>query len=60
VGNPLRHGRKHWAWVFWECEVSYRELVHAKELVVRTWDIHKNGQPEHITWVSSVLPNMKG
>jgi nitrate reductase (NAD(P)H) len=54
VTNPLRHGRKHWAWIFWECAVPYRELAEGRELVIRAWDEHKNVQPEHITWVSDL------
>ncbi|KAJ9118108.1 hypothetical protein QFC22_004007 [Naganishia vaughanmartiniae] len=48
--NPLRHGHKFWTWLFWECEVSLRELVNCPEIIVRAWDVFKNTQPEEITW----------
>lgn len=33
--QPLRHGNKFWTWLFWECEVSLKEVVNSKEIVVR-------------------------
>ncbi|OCH87284.1 hypothetical protein OBBRIDRAFT_827798 [Obba rivulosa] len=47
---PLRHGTKHWAWVFWFCEVTIGELVNCEEIALRAWDTKNNTQPEHIIW----------
>lgn len=35
VDEPLRHGTKHWAWVFWSCDVKYSELLNGREIIVR-------------------------
>ncbi|EIN07313.1 hypothetical protein PUNSTDRAFT_121467 [Punctularia strigosozonata HHB-11173 SS5] len=50
IDQPLRHGQKHWAWIFWHCDVEYDELLNARELIVRAFDAHFNGQPENIVW----------
>ncbi|EJD33158.1 hypothetical protein AURDEDRAFT_177759 [Auricularia subglabra TFB-10046 SS5] len=50
VDEPLHHGTKHWAWIFWSCDVQYSELLNGKEIVVRAWDACKNVQPERISW----------
>ncbi|KAI0630736.1 hypothetical protein C8Q77DRAFT_1062963 [Trametes polyzona] len=54
---PLRHGTKYWAWLFWSCEVTLRELAEAFEVVVRAQDNQKMYQPEHITWYDSGMMN---
>lgn len=50
IDEPLRHGEKAWAWIFWFCDVSLRDLCQTSEIMVRAFDQHKNTQPEHISW----------
>lgn len=50
MDRPTRHGTKHWAWVFWSCEVRISDLANCKEIAVRAFDTKKNTQPEHLTW----------
>ncbi|PCH32962.1 hypothetical protein WOLCODRAFT_147072 [Wolfiporia cocos MD-104 SS10] len=50
LNKPLRHGTKHWAWVFWSCEVRFGDLANCQEIIVRAFDTKKNTQPEHLTW----------
>ncbi|KIP03550.1 hypothetical protein PHLGIDRAFT_496512 [Phlebiopsis gigantea 11061_1 CR5-6] len=48
--KPLRHGEKHWGWIFWSCEVPLQDLSNAAEIAVRACDGHMQTQPEHIAW----------
>ncbi|TFY58429.1 hypothetical protein EVJ58_g6427 [Rhodofomes roseus] len=48
--EPLRHGVKFWAWIFWSCEVKLQEMVNAQEIIVRACDSRKNYQPSEISW----------
>ncbi|GJE93762.1 molybdopterin binding oxidoreductase [Phanerochaete sordida] len=57
VDKPLRYGEKHWAWLFWSCEVSLAELANAKEFAVRAVDAHYQVQPEHMVWNMTGMMN---
>ncbi|KAH9920934.1 uncharacterized protein B0H18DRAFT_1190512 [Fomitopsis serialis] len=48
--EPLRHGEKFWAWIFWSCELKLQEMVNAQEIIVRAQDSRKNYQPAEISW----------
>ncbi|KAI0340404.1 hypothetical protein BDW22DRAFT_1334308 [Trametopsis cervina] len=50
VNKPLRHGEKHWAWIFWSCEIAIGELAAATEVCVRATDANFQVQPEKISW----------
>lgn len=47
---PLRHGRKFWTWCFWHVEVDTGDLVKAKGITVRCFDVKKMPQPEKPIW----------
>lgn len=57
VDKPLRHGEKHWAWVFWSCEVPVVELANTEEFAVRALDAHFQLQPEHMSWNMTGMMN---
>ena len=48
--NPLRHGYKFWTWVHWHVDVEIANLLRAKSISVRCWNVFKNTQPEHPSW----------
>ncbi|KZT22954.1 molybdopterin binding oxidoreductase [Neolentinus lepideus HHB14362 ss-1] len=56
-GAPLRHGRKYWTWMHWYCDVKIEDVMAAKEIRCRAWDVSKNTQPDHITWNLSGMMN---
>ncbi|KAI1798202.1 hypothetical protein LXA43DRAFT_1088331 [Ganoderma leucocontextum] len=58
VESPLRHAEKYWAWIFWSCEVSVKEIIHGSEfIIVKAHDKKKNFQPENITWNMTGMMN---
>lgn len=48
--DPLRHGQKMWAWVFWYCDIPLSDLCESSEIIVRAFDSAKNPQPAQLTW----------
>lgn len=47
---PIRHNKKFWTWVHWHLDVPILDLLNAKSIVVRCFDIFKNTQPEGYNW----------
>lgn len=47
--DPTKYG-KHWAWCWWEIDVSLAELMATKEIACRAWDSSMNTQPNTFTW----------
>ncbi|KAJ3039959.1 hypothetical protein HDV00_011625 [Rhizophlyctis rosea] len=45
-----RHGDKYWCWFKWEHTFTLKELMLAKEVVIRAWDSAMNTQPEKLCW----------
>ena len=48
--KPLRHGKRWWTWLHWHIDIPMKDLLTAKQLCCRAWNVYKNTQPEHITW----------
>jgi nitrate reductase (NAD(P)H) len=38
--KALRHGNKFWTWLFWECEVTVKELANTEQMIVRAFVSH--------------------
>ncbi|KAJ5244640.1 hypothetical protein N7489_004736 [Penicillium chrysogenum] len=47
---PVRHGCKFWTWLHWHVDVGLSHLVRAKSVVVRSFNVFKNTQPEKPAW----------
>ncbi|KAJ3533482.1 hypothetical protein NM688_g7276 [Phlebia brevispora] len=57
IPKPLRNGEKHWAWIFWSCDVPLKDLSNSRELAVRACDGKMQTQPEHMSWNMTGMMN---
>ncbi|XP_078444502.1 nitrate reductase [NADH] 1-like [Wolffia australiana] len=49
IERPNKYG-KYWCWCFWSVEVEVPDLLGAKEVAVRAWDVALNTQPDKLIW----------
>jgi nitrate reductase (NAD(P)H) len=48
--NPIRHGKKFWAWVHWHIDVEISHMLRADSITVRCFNVFKNTQPRDANW----------
>ena len=54
--KPVRHNNRFWTWLHWHVDVSMADILDAREIVVRCFDI-SNTQPEKPIWNMTGMMN---
>ncbi|KAK2044825.1 hypothetical protein LZ31DRAFT_465510, partial [Colletotrichum somersetense] len=47
---PVRHGNRFWTWLHWHVDVPVSQIIQARSIRARCFNVFKNTQPERPAW----------